>query len=194
MPKLASYCVTYQGGEVMEAHGASGRLAATGYLNKGRNWFVCQAESTIPNPRVGEHTNNYWLRTLADKSYANGGWGWFPATFVTAGVSGKPVPGVPICPEHIGRLGGPRTVQPPRHAQTQPAKKKQAQTQPAKKKQAQTQPAKKKVVPKPAQAPPSSAPAPAVMAIPAPARPPRMPPPPPPPPPSRVPFWVPTAK
>ncbi|WP_126638901.1 hypothetical protein [Embleya hyalina] len=157
-----SYCIAYQDGEVIDTRGAGGGLVATGHLNKGRSWFVCQAWSTVPNPRVGSATNNYWLLTMADKPYSNNGWGWFPATHITVGGNGKRVPGVPLCSTKVGRLGGSgsgsvTTTQRPRTPTVKP-----------------------KAVPKPAQppAPPVSTPATKVWR--APDRQPWMPPPPPP--------------
>lgn len=163
-PVTTSYCVTYQGGDVVDNQGNAGRRVVTGHLNKGRNWFVCQARSNVPNPRVGSATNNYWLLTLADKPYSNGGWGWIPATLITVDTSGKPVPGVPICSAKVRRLNGTGTDSGPATTLQRP----------------RTPDVKTKTVPKPASPATPLTPTPITMNPPAPVRPPWMPPPPPP--------------
>jgi hypothetical protein len=70
-----------------------------GYLYPGTSWFVCQSPGA-ENPR-DPHSgarNRWWLWTLADNAYRNGGWGWFPATFVSGGANYQPIPGLQRCP------------------------------------------------------------------------------------------------
>jgi hypothetical protein len=69
----------------------------SGYLRVGTSWFVCQAQFSVDNPKVGTAQNNWWLYTEGDVAYSNHGWGWFPATRVSGGANWQPVPGLTHC-------------------------------------------------------------------------------------------------
>ncbi|WP_165959031.1 hypothetical protein, partial [Actinomadura sp. KC345] len=64
-----------------------------GYLRSSSNWFVCQARGA-QNP---EGTGSTWLYTQGDDRFENDGWGWFPASSVSATWGDGPVPGMPPC-------------------------------------------------------------------------------------------------
>ncbi|MFC4015905.1 hypothetical protein ACFOY2_52450 [Nonomuraea purpurea] len=85
-----TYCRNYVGGALYSATGK------VGHLNAGRNWFACQAKGG-ENPAVGGARNNYWLYTKGDTAYADGGWGWFPATMVSGGGNYERVPDMNLC-------------------------------------------------------------------------------------------------
>jgi hypothetical protein len=87
------WCPAHRSGNVYASPNSTSR---TGYLRKGTNWFVCQVRGR-PNPAVGAATNNIWLYTQSDVKISGTGWGWFPATFITNGSNGQPIPGVPLC-------------------------------------------------------------------------------------------------
>ncbi|MFF9219954.1 hypothetical protein [Streptomyces viridosporus] len=87
----ARYCHNYQVADIGVGD------TRTGHLYAGDNWFVCQQKFANENPPVGSARNNWWLWTQGDKAYANGGWGWFPATKVSGGGNYQPVPGLPAC-------------------------------------------------------------------------------------------------
>ncbi|RAY13066.1 hypothetical protein DPM19_21430 [Actinomadura craniellae] len=66
---------------------------ATGYLSAAENWFACQLPGgPDPDGRPGT-----WLYTQGDDQYENEGWGWFPASFVSATWAGREVPELPPC-------------------------------------------------------------------------------------------------
>jgi hypothetical protein len=100
--RATTFCHNYRSGNVY-LYRATDR--PTGYLYAGRNWFACQMKGA-ENPAVGGARNNWWLRTQGDKGYADGGWGWFPATYVSGGANYQTVPGLPVCPE----ANGPKPV------------------------------------------------------------------------------------
>ncbi|MER6943046.1 hypothetical protein ABT294_03380 [Nonomuraea sp. NPDC000554] len=85
-----TYCRNYVGGALYNG------AVKVGYLNAGRNWFACQ-KLGAENPAVGGARNNYWLYTKGDKAYADGGWGWFPATMVSGGGNYERVPDLSLC-------------------------------------------------------------------------------------------------
>lgn len=85
-------CHNYRAGDLRLYSITSGRLYA------GTNWFVCQSRIG-ENPPVGGARNDIWLYTEGDVSYSSryGGWGWFPATYVSGGVNYGRVPGLRWC-------------------------------------------------------------------------------------------------
>ncbi|WP_219461559.1 hypothetical protein [Nonomuraea rhizosphaerae] len=96
--RATTWCHNYRTGDVYAGR-AAGRV--TGVLYAGRNWFACQMKGA-ENPAVGGARNNWWLRTQGDKGYADAGWGWFPATYVSGGGNYQTIPGLPVCPEAKG--------------------------------------------------------------------------------------------
>lgn len=89
------YCHNYRSGHTRT-------WGPTGLLWAGTNWFRCQQKGS-ENPRVGSARNDWSLWTQADVAYALGGWGWFPATYVSGGGNYAPIPGLPRCPPYLGR-------------------------------------------------------------------------------------------
>ena len=110
-PGNTRYCHNYKTGFVMgyfpDGDGdGSFDFKPVGYLRSTTSWFVCQIQFLgSENPAVGEWRNDIWLYTQGDEAYANGGWGWFPATYVSGGANYGPIPGLQQCSDGIPLIG-----------------------------------------------------------------------------------------
>ena len=79
--------------------GANYNLAdnASGVLNQGTSWFVCQRRFPV-DVTYGSAANNWWAYTLSD----NGWWGWVNAVYVSGGANWGALPGLATCSGSFG--------------------------------------------------------------------------------------------
>ena len=63
-----------------------------GTLFAGNNYFYCQTQG--PTRTVGEHKNDWWLRTDDDKGNTKV---WVSAVYISSGKNFEPIAGVPRC-------------------------------------------------------------------------------------------------